>query len=124
MPQGPTQANVARNPSNVSVPLTTDASGNLFVGSGSANHYNVTAATVIKATPGRLVRISVSTAPTAGALSANDCATTGAAAVGNQIVSIAFGSVTAGQQILLDWPCTTGIVVNPGTGGVLAVSFD
>lgn len=123
MPQS-NMSYVAKGPTNANAPLTVDTSGNLFVGSGSVGKYNVTAATVIKATPGRLVRISVSTAPTAGTLSANDCATTGAAAVANQIVSIAFGSVTAGQQIYMDWPCATGIVVNPGTGGVVSVSFD
>lgn len=124
MPQGPLQSTVATNPSNAHVPLTTDANGNLYVGSGSLQHYNIAAATVIKATPGRLVRIAVSVAPTAAALVASDCATTGAVAAANQIVSVAFGSLTAGQVITLDWPCATGIVVNPGTGGTVSVSFD
>jgi hypothetical protein len=115
---------IAKNPSNVNVPLTTDATGNLFVGSGSVPRYNITAATVVKATPGRLVRIAVSVAPTAAALVASDCATTGAVAASNQIVSVAFGSLTAGQVITLDWPCTAGIVINPGTGGTVSVSFD
>lgn len=115
---------VAKNPSNVNAPLTLDANGNLYVGSGSVSKLNITAATVVKATSGRLVRIVIGTAPTAGTLSANDCSTTGAVASANQILSVAFGSVVAGSSIVLDWPCATGIVVNPGTGGVISVSFD
>lgn len=85
---------------------------------GSSAQYNITAATVVKATPGRLVRIDVITAGSAAG-TANDCATTGAAAVGNQIASI---PNTVGS-IELDWPCATGIVIVPGTSQVLAVSY-
>lgn len=86
--------------------------------------YNVAAAAVVKATPGRLAKIVVLTAPSAGSLTANDCATTGAAAIGNEIISLAFGALTAGQVITLDWPCNTGIVISSvGTGGVYSVSY-
>ena len=54
----------------------------------------------------------------------NDCATTGAAAIGNQIISLAFGNLTLGTQILLDWPLDLGLVISSvGTGGVYAVSY-
>lgn len=118
MPQGPLRANVATNPSNVSVPLTTDPNGNLYVGSGSQAHYNITAATVVKATPGRLVRINVLVAGAAG--TANDCATTGSAAVGNEIAVIP----AAVGTYVLDHPCAAGIVIAPGAAQVVSVSFD
>jgi hypothetical protein len=124
MSQGPLQARVATNPSNFAAPLTVDPSGNLFVGSGSIGKYNISAPTVIKATPGRLVKIVVNTAATGGALSAHDCATTGAAAAANQIYSVAAAWPAAGSVIPLDWPCAAGIVVDPGTGGNISVSFD
>jgi hypothetical protein len=88
-------------------------------GGGISNTYNVTAATAIKAAPGRLMRVSVVTAgSTVG--TANDCASTGAAAAANQIATIP----NAVGVIYLDWPCATGIVLVPGTGQVLAVNFD
>ena len=86
--------------------------------------YDVAAPAVIKATPGRLAKITVQVAPSAGNLIANDCATTGAAAIGNQILEVAFGALTEGQVITLDWPCNTGIVISSvGTGGVYSVSY-
>lgn len=124
MPQSPIAANVAINSSNKSAPLQMDQSGNLLVGNGSMNHYNITAATVVKAAPGRICKIIIQAIATGGTLAINDCLTTGAAAIGNQVYSIGTPWLAAGQILTLDWPCTTGIVVNPGTGGVVSVSFD
>jgi hypothetical protein len=123
MPQSPLQANVALNAANKSAPLQMDASGNLLTGNGSANKLNVTAATVIKATAGRICKITVNTV-TSTSLVVSDVATTGAVAAANLVLSVAAAQLTAGQIINLDFPCTTGIVVNPGTGGVVSVSFD
>jgi hypothetical protein len=126
MPQAPLQANVAVNQTTLkSVPLQSDQSGNLLVGNGSLNKYNITAAgAVVKATPGRICKITVQTASTGGTFSVNDCATVGAAAIGNQILGFAAAWPAVGTVINLDWPCTTGIVVIPGTAGVVSVSFD
>lgn len=126
MPQGPLQANVAVNQSTLkSVPLQSDQSGNLLVGNGSMNKYNITAAgAVVKAAPGRVCKITVQTATTGGTFSVNDCATVGAAAIGNQILGFGAAWPAVGTVITLDWPCTTGIVVIPGTAGVVSVSFD
>lgn len=85
---------------------------------GSASVLNITAAAVVKASPGTLYNISVVTAGSAAG-SANDCATTGAAAAANKIFSI---PNTVGSYVLT-WPCATGIVVTPGTGQVLSVAF-
>jgi hypothetical protein len=126
MPQSPFATNVAKNPAGAYTPLAVDAAGNLVTsGGGTKAAYNVAAAAVIKAGPGRLAKVVVLTVPSAGNLTLNDVLTTGGAAIGNEILSIAFGSLTAGQVISLDWPCATGIVVSSvGTAGVYAVSYD
>lgn len=85
---------------------------------GTSQVYNITTATVAKATAGRLCTVSViSSGSGAGAI--HDCATTAAAAAANKVQSIAITD----RLLTLDWPCATGIVIVPGTGQVLAVSF-
>lgn len=100
----------------VTIPVTPATP--LPTATGFSSTLNITVATVIKAAPGRMVRISVIVAGSAVG-SVNDVATTGAAAVGNQIWVIpnAVGMTT------IEWPCLVGIVVVPGTGQTLAVSF-
>lgn len=122
MPQGPLQANVAINASNKSAPLQMDATGNLLTGCGSANRLNVTAITAVKASAGRVGKVVINAANST-AVKVYDCATTGAAAASNLIYA---GPATGvvGTVVPLDFPCATGIVVDPGTGGVVAVSFD
>lgn len=119
MPQGPLSANVAKNTSNQMAPMNLDAQGALRTsGGGVSNSYNITAVAVVKATPGRLVKISVVTAGS-GAGIASDCAATGDVAAANKIASIP----AAIGVIILDWPCAVGITITPGTGQVLAVSY-
>jgi hypothetical protein len=122
MPQQPLSANVARNLSNVSVPLTTDNSGNLLMGQGSASKLNITAVTVVKATAGRVCKVIVNAANST-AVKVYDTNTTGSVATANQIYA---GPTTgvAGTVVALDFPCLTGIVVDPGTGGNVTVAFD
>lgn len=75
---------------------------------------NVTAAKVIKATPGHIGKLLViAPGTTGGVLTLNDCAAVADAATANEIISIAFGGLTAGQVIDLgNWPCKVGIVVS------------
>jgi hypothetical protein len=123
MPQGPLQANVAVNQATLkSVPLQSDQSGNLLVGNGSMNKLNVTTITAVKASPGRVCKVNVNAANST-AVKVYDCATTGAAAASNLIYA---GPTTGvvGTVISLDFPCLVGIVVDPGTAGVVSVSFD
>lgn len=76
------------------------------------------AAAVISATPVRLARISVIVAgTTTGA--AYDSASTGADAAGNEVFVI---PNTVGVYDI-DWPCLTGLVVVPGTGQTVAVTW-
>lgn len=155
MPQGPLAANVAKNPSNALVPMLVDANGLLKVNStgattpggaqtqptvdasgllmtssgGKSSTLNVTAAAVIKATPGRIARIIVLNAgTTGGAFTLNDCATTGAATTANQIFTIAYNAANniAGTIFSLEFPVTVGLVVSAvPTGGTpqLAISW-
>lgn len=141
MPQNPQQVYPALNPSNVAKPIAVDpdnvvytaknssgdpavpaldAAGNLpaFTTQALSTSYNITAATVVKATPGKLAYISVVTAGSAAG-SANDCATTGAAAAGNKVATIP----AAVGVIPVNWPCGTGITITPGSGQVIAVSY-
>lgn len=85
---------------------------------GGLTALNITAATVIKARPGRLVKIVVVVAGSAAG-TVNDCLTTGAVAASNEVASI---PNTIGP-LSLDWPCLTGIVVVPGTGQTVAVLY-
>ncbi len=80
---------------------------------------NITAATAVKATSGRVTRACVTVAgSTAGTI--NDCATTGAAAAANAVAAI---PNTVGVYYI-DWPFATGIVVVPGTGMTVAINWD
>ena len=128
MPQGPLAVNnYALNPSKVAVPLQTDASKNLMVsGGGASSTLNITAAAVIKATPGRLCKIIVIAPGSAGNLVINDLAATSGSTAANTVVTLAFGSMTAGQVITLDWPCAVGIAVTavPSAGSpIFSISW-
>ena len=107
----------------------TDGNGNLNTQRGGVNSkLNLTAATVIKAGPGRLRRIII-IAPggSSGAFTFNDCLTTGAAAASNEIYSLAYSAASAAQVIELDWPCLVGIVLSavPGASSpIVNVSYD
>jgi hypothetical protein len=89
---------------------------------------NILAAAAVKASPGRICRvICLGTIGTGGALTINDCATTGAATTANQIFSVAFGGTVVGTIFNLDFPCLVGITVSAiPTGGTpqFAISFD
>ena len=86
---------------------------------GSFTWLDISAATVVKATSGVVVNVNVITAGTTVG-TVNDVATTGGAAVTNQVASLpnVVGSYRVGM------PCATGIVIVPGSGQVVAVSFD
>jgi len=119
MAQNPLAANTALNTNNSYAAQRLDAQTSLLVSHGGiSSSLNITAATVVKATPGRLVRISVIVAgSTVG--TANDVITTGAVAVANQIATIP----AAVGVIVVEWPCAAGITVVPGTGQTLSVSY-
>jgi hypothetical protein len=90
---------------------------------GAKSTLNVSAATLITtaANPvgSRIARVSVTTAGS-GAGSLYDSATVAGAAAANLIATIpnAVGVIT------IDFPVTAGIVVVPGAGQVVSVSYD
>lgn len=86
---------------------------------GNFTWLDISAATVVKATSGVIVMVNVITAGT-GAGTVNDVATTGGAAVTNQVATIP--DVVGSYAV--NMPCATGIVVVPGSGQVVSVSFD
>lgn len=89
-----------------------------------AQYKKFTAAGVVKAVPGTLVTVIVDAAGSGGALTLNDCATTGAAGAGNQIASIANANIVVGQPYTFFWPCKTGIVLSAiPTGSTVRVSY-
>jgi hypothetical protein len=105
--------------------LRVDSNHNLQIGGtvtshqGTSSSLNISAATVVKASAGRLTRINVITAGSAAG-TANDTTTTGGAAAANEIFSI---PNTVGSYYL-DWPCASGIVIVPGTSQVVSVSYE
>ena len=88
-------------------------------GAGSVSTaLNITSAKVLKAAPGAVLVVTVVVAgSTPGTV--NDCTTTGAAAAANQVATI---PNTVGSYAI-NFPCLAGIVVVPGSGQTLAVSY-
>lgn len=86
---------------------------------GTLSLLNVSASTVVKATPGTAWRVVVNTAgSTAGAL----YDTTLVASVGAANLICAIPN-TANAIIDVEWPCAAGIVYVPGTGQVASISY-
>ena len=88
---------------------------------GNKSALNVSTATVIKASPGVLVKVVVVTAPSAAGGIYDSAATTGLGA-SNLIDSIGQG-LAVSYVFDLNWPCQNGITINPGTGGVMSISY-
>jgi hypothetical protein len=85
---------------------------------GAQTRLNVTTATVLKDGPGRLVRLSVVVAGSAPG-AAYDSASTSGNDTTNQVAVIP--NVIGAYEI--DWPCLTGVVVEPGSGQTVAAAF-
>jgi hypothetical protein len=123
MPQNPLSAYIARAFGGTALlPLQVDANGLLLEsgGGGSSRTLNLTAAAVIKATPGRLALFTILNAgTTSGTFTFNDCATVGAATTANQIFTIAYNASNcfAGALFIPCIVCTTGIVLSAVPGG-------
>ncbi len=101
-------------------------SDGIYVRQGRASSLNIATPTVVATVPTdfargqcRLARVSVVVAGTTPG-SVNDAATVAAAAPANQVCAI---PNTAGS-FLVDFPMLSGIVVTPGTGQTVAVTYD
>ena len=85
---------------------------------------DITAAAVIKSAPGILACVLIQIVGSAGSLVLNDCATTGAATVANQVINLAYSKLSPAQTITLQWPCQAGIVVSAlPTGAQVSIAF-
>lgn len=93
---------------------------------GSRMAFNITAIGQIKNSSGKLRKLFVLTAASAGTLIINDVTSTGTAAIGNEVAAIPSTLLTAGAVISLEAPCANGITVSGTwpTGLVLAASYD
>jgi hypothetical protein len=80
---------------------------------------NITAATAVKAAAGLVGTVCVVVKGT-GNGTLNDCATTGAAAASNAFFAL---DDTATSATVLNFPTSTGIVVVPGAGQTIAISW-
>jgi hypothetical protein len=90
---------------------------------GALSALNITTPTIVKASPGVLYRILVVTVPTAAGAIYDSASLTGNGA-SNLIDNISIGGGAGPtQNYNLEWPCQVGIVVDPGTGGVVSVSY-
>jgi len=85
----------------------------------SGRRLNITAATALKVGAGRVLKIQVLVAGSAAG-TVNDCATTGAAAVANELASIP----AAVGPVDLNVAFQTGLVVVPGTGQTLVAYYN
>jgi hypothetical protein len=93
--------------------------GALITGTGQKTFLNVTATTLVKATPGRIARISVLVAGGTNTGTVYDHPTIAGIGAANAVATIpdAIGSYE------IDFPCATGIVVAPGAGNTIAISY-
>lgn len=84
---------------------------------GEQARNGLSASTLVKAGPGRLVRVSVTTAGAAGAV--YDSATVGGIGASNLI-----GVVPAAVGVyFFDWPVLNGVVYAPGAAQVASISY-
>ncbi len=145
MPQNPLQYAVGKNTSNVATPLNTDATGTLATAKTAAgvaavpaqdassnlrvnpnpqnSSLGITAATVVKAAPGRLGMASlIIGGSTAGAI--HDCLTTSACNTTNQIAVLPPLTTAQIGVLQIQSIAKVGIVVMPGTGQTVTVTYE
>ena len=92
--------------------------GALLTAQGQKTFFNITAATLVKASSGRVAKVSVLVAGSVAG-SVNDAATIVGAGAANEIAVI---PATVGVYNI-DFPVSNGIVLTPGTGQTLAICY-
>jgi hypothetical protein len=91
-------------------------------GAGSKTQLNITTTTLIKNGTGRVARLFINTAATTTGGGVYDINNTGSIGAANLIQTIP-ASATVGPMDI-DCQFFTGLVINPGSAGVVAVSGD
>jgi len=115
---GPLSVATLTNPSSSVVLGISDANRVSVTGGSVSSRLNITSQTLVKAGKGRIACVSVLVAGS-GVGGVNDSATTGGAALANEMAVI---PTTVGVY-QIDFPFTNGLVVTPGTGQTLAVAY-
>lgn len=124
MPQNPLAATVATNPSNQQTPLKTNSAGELLTaGLPALTILDITTATVVKTGTGRVGTVGV-VAVGSTASGIYDCLTTAQINATNQIAAFSTTQLAAIPAVALNFPYTTGLVVSPGTGAGLSVTYE
>ncbi len=124
MAQNPLAATVTVNPAGQQTPQHADAFGNVRVDQLPAlTVLDITAATVVKAGAGRIGTVNMIVPGSANG-TVNDCLTTAQINVTNQIAVLTAFATAQIQPIKVDMMFTTGLVVAPGTGQTVAVSYE
>lgn len=118
MPQNQGVQLLAVNPAGKVIPVQCDSDGFLAAPETTNTTLHITAATVVKATPGRVISFTVVAAGAAGTI--NDCATTGAVAATNEICVT---PATVGNYPI-NFPANVGIVVTPGAAQIIAINWE
>ena len=109
----------SHNPSGAVAFQNIDSSGNLRTTPGGiSSSLGDSAATVVKATAGRLCKVSVTTAGAAGAVYDNNL--TGASNTAANLIGVIPAIVGV---YTFDWPCATGIVYVPGAAQVASITY-
>lgn len=93
--------------------------GAAITAQGINTFLNISAATAIKSSRGRIVKVNVTTAGSTNGAVYDHATTTGTGAA--NLVAVIPDVV---GSYLIDFPCATGIVITPGTGMVVSVSFN
>lgn len=120
MPQYPSQVLPALK-GTTPVALLVDSTGALIVAdntNGELSSLNITAATLVKLGAGYISRAVVTVAGS-GAGTVNDAATSGGGTAANTIAALPM----AVGPIALDFPFVNGLVITPGTGQTITVSY-
>jgi hypothetical protein len=124
MPQNPLAATVATNPAGQQAPAKLNTAGELLVSALPAlTLLDITAATVVKAGAGRAGTLSVVVGGT-GAGGIYDSLTTASLTAANQLAVIPTLTTAQISTLKVDMPFTNGLVVSPGTGQTVAVSYE
>lgn len=93
--------------------------GAVSVGNGTRSFLNIAANTVVKSIAGRVCTVNVTVAGSAAGAVYDKASTTGLG-ITNLVALIP----EAVGTYKIDFPCATGIVIQPPTGGKVTVSFN
>lgn len=108
----------------VSTALSADPNGNLIISGvgGQATQLGFNTTQIVKAGPGMVVRVCVLIAGSAVGGVFDTGATAGLVTTADQVQQVATIPNTVGT-LELNFPCLVGIVVQPGAGQVVSVSY-